>query len=91
MSVIQPVQDPGSGLFAALVMAAASAANGPQRPGAGAVAARAPAARRAFYTITAVFVEAAHEWLHGKDTWKSFGGFLQREQSPDLPAKSCPV
>ena len=28
MSVIHPVQDPGSGLFAALVMAAASAANG---------------------------------------------------------------
>ena len=28
MSVIHPVQDPGNGLFAALVMAAASAANG---------------------------------------------------------------
>ena len=28
LSVIHPVQDPGSGLFAALVMAAASAANG---------------------------------------------------------------
>jgi len=49
LSVIHPVQDPASGLFAAFVMAAASAADGRN-----ALAARAPTARRARRTAALV-------------------------------------